>query len=129
MSTPSLEPSPFFRALADTTRLRCIALLQAEGELCVCELTYALAISQPKMSRHLAALRDVGVVADRRTGYWVHYRLHPALPPWAQYVIRDTVAGIADTEPFAGDAHRLAVMPERPQFTETHSVGTCALPG
>jgi biotin operon repressor len=71
----------FFPALADPTRLRCLLLLATEGELCVCELTHALNESQPKISRHLAMLREAGIVSDRREGLWVHYRLSPDLPP------------------------------------------------
>jgi ArsR family transcriptional regulator, arsenate/arsenite/antimonite-responsive transcriptional repressor len=63
-----------FRALGDETRLRLVALL-AHGELCVCHLQGALELSQPLISRHLAVLRAAGVVADRRDGSWVHYRL------------------------------------------------------
>ena len=48
------ETDSFFRMLANSTRLRCLMLMQAEGELCVCELTHALNLSQPKISRHLA---------------------------------------------------------------------------
>src|SRR3989304_3575780 len=77
----------FFPALADPTRLRCLLLLAAEGELCVCELTHALGESQPKISRHLAMLRAAGIVSDRREGLWVHYRLNPELPPWAREVL------------------------------------------
>ena len=66
--------SRLFRALADETRLRIVALL-SHGELCVCHLEEALRLSQPKVSRHLAALRSAGVVEDRRDGTWVYYRL------------------------------------------------------
>jgi ArsR family transcriptional regulator len=52
------ETDAFFKMLADSTRLRCLLLMQAEGELCVCELTHALNLSQPKISRHLAHLRE-----------------------------------------------------------------------
>jgi len=58
----SLESEAFFRALADPTRLRALVLLQQEGELCVCELTYVLGVVQPKVSRHPAPLREAGIV-------------------------------------------------------------------
>lgn len=77
MSAPLLEVRPvarLFRALADETRLRIVALL-SHGELCVCHLEEALRLSQPKVSRHLATLRAAGVVEDRRDGTWVYYRL------------------------------------------------------
>ena len=77
----------FFPALADPTRLRCLLLLAAEGELCVCELTHALDESQPKISRHLALLRESGVVLDRRQGQWIYYRINPDLPGWVREVL------------------------------------------
>ncbi len=55
-----MEPSTLFKALSDPTRLRCITLLSSHDELCVCELTQALDLPQPKVSHHLAALRKAG---------------------------------------------------------------------
>ncbi len=63
-----------FKALADETRLRIVALL-SPGELCVCHLQEALKLPQPNVSRQLAILRSAGVVEDRRAGTWVYYRL------------------------------------------------------
>ncbi len=63
-----------FKALADQTRLRILGLLSA-GEVCVCEIHESLQIPQPTASRHLAYLKRAGLVADRREGQWVHYRL------------------------------------------------------
>lgn len=66
-----------FRAFADRTRLRILNMLRG-GELCVCEIQRALAVPQPKVSRHLAYLRKAGLVVARREGLWMHYRLAPA---------------------------------------------------
>ena len=77
----------FLRLLADETRLRSLILLQQNGELCVCELTEMLNISQPKMSRHLAALRDAEIVDTRRSRQWIHYRMATTLPSWAREVL------------------------------------------
>ncbi len=63
-----------FKALADETRLRILNLL-VRGELCVCDITAVLAIGQSKASRHLACLRNAGLVNDRRNGVWMHYSL------------------------------------------------------
>jgi ArsR family transcriptional regulator, arsenate/arsenite/antimonite-responsive transcriptional repressor len=63
-----------FRALADPTRLRLLNLI-ADREICVCYFVEILRISQPKVSRHLAYLRRAGIVASRREGKWMHYRL------------------------------------------------------
>ena len=63
-----------FRALSDETRVRIVALL-SHGELCVCHVESALDISQPNASRQLSVLRSAGVVAARRDGNWIYYRL------------------------------------------------------
>ena len=63
-----------FKALSDETRLRIIKLLE-EGELCVCDIVAALDMSQPKVSFHLNALKEAGLLSDRRQGKWTHYRL------------------------------------------------------
>ncbi|MCM2679609.1 metalloregulator ArsR/SmtB family transcription factor [Echinimonas agarilytica] len=81
----------FFKALADDTRLSCLLLIQLESELCVCELMTALEQSQPKISRHLAQLRKLGLLLDRRQGQWVFYRVNPELPSWAADILQ-TVA-------------------------------------
>jgi ArsR family transcriptional regulator, arsenate/arsenite/antimonite-responsive transcriptional repressor len=63
-----------FRALADETRLRIVALL-SHGELCVCHIENALELSQPNVSRHLGILRMANIVDARRDGTWVYYKL------------------------------------------------------
>ncbi|KAA1048567.1 metalloregulator ArsR/SmtB family transcription factor [Pseudocitrobacter sp. 73] len=84
MSLTSLE---LFKNLSDHTRLNIVLLLRETGELCVCDLCAALEQSQPKISRHLAMLRESGLLLDRKQGKWVHYRLSPHIPAWAAQVI------------------------------------------
>lgn len=105
------DPETFFRALSDPTRLRCLLLLMAEGRLCVCEFVHALDLTQPRVSRHLGHLRDLGIVLDERRGQWVHYRLHPALPQWA----RDVLEAAFQAEGLRDIRQRLASMPNRPR--------------
>ena len=109
-----IGPENLFRLLADGTRLRLLMLLAAEGELCVCELTHALRLSQPKISRHLAQLRETGVLLARREGLWMYYRTNPDLPDWATAVLTATQAGNRKAEPFVTDRHALGDMPNRP---------------
>lgn len=104
-----------FRILGDETRLRALALMATEGELCVCELVAALDLSQPKISRHLAALRDAGLVIARRDAQWIFYAPSPALPDWQQQVISGALTGIRDEPILKQDAMRLAQMQDRPQ--------------
>ena len=68
------ELEGLFKALGDATRLRILGLL-LNGEVCVCHIHESLKVSQPKASRHLAYLREAGLVETRREGVWIHYRL------------------------------------------------------
>jgi len=65
-------------------------LVEHEEELCVCELTRALDEIQPKVSRHLAQLRQFGLLLDRKQGQWVFYRINPTLPAWVKSVLEAT---------------------------------------
>ncbi|RMR07939.1 Regulatory protein ArsR [Pseudomonas savastanoi pv. glycinea] len=90
MITMNIAPHTLFKCLGDETRARIMLMLCAEGELCVCELIWALDDNQSKVSRHLAQLRACGLLADRRQGQWVYYRLHPELERWALDVLKVT---------------------------------------
>jgi ArsR family transcriptional regulator, arsenate/arsenite/antimonite-responsive transcriptional repressor len=63
-----------FKALSEETRLRVLKLLD-RGELCVCDIVAALDLIQPKISFHLAVLKDAGLIKDRKQGKWVHYKI------------------------------------------------------
>ncbi len=110
-----LDADTLIQALSDRTRLRALVLMKTEGVLCVCELTAALAVAQPKMSRHLAALRALDVVEDCRVANRVFYRIAPNLPDWARGVIDRVAQGIVATSDFAAIQHRLHEFPNRPQ--------------
>ena len=69
-----LQTMQMFRALADETRLRILNLLQ-QRELCVCQIVEVLGLGQSKVSRHLAHLRNAGLVNDRRDATWMYYSL------------------------------------------------------
>ncbi len=110
----AIQFNQLFQLLSDDTRLRSLILMHQEGELCVCELVHALGLIQPKVSRHLAALRDAGLVIDRRQGQWIYYCLPPDLPDWVSRVISATAAEAANQERFISDSATLAEMPNRP---------------
>jgi ArsR family transcriptional regulator len=109
-----IAPAQFFKCLSDDTRLRCITLLQKEGKLCVCELTTALALSQPKISRHLASLRQCGLLQDSREGQWVYYQINAQLPDWTLPLFESALAAVASTKQFESDHARLLQMENRP---------------
>jgi ArsR family transcriptional regulator, arsenate/arsenite/antimonite-responsive transcriptional repressor len=108
-----IDSQSFFEALSDATRRRLVCLLIGQGELCVCELVVALDLPQPKISRHLAVMREAGLTTMRREGTWIFYRLHPELPLWA-YRILETAARDAPEAESVADVARLSGMPDRP---------------
>jgi DNA-binding transcriptional ArsR family regulator len=75
------ELAIIYKAASEPIRLRILALL-AHGELCVCHLHGALGAPQPTVSRHLALLRQAGLVCTRRDGAWVHYSLTETAETW-----------------------------------------------
>lgn len=95
-----------FAALADRTRLRLLNLMDGR-EVCVCYFVAILGQSQPKVSRHLAYLRRAGVVAARREGKWMHYRM--VAPPHigAAKILRETLAALHEDKAMQADLNRL----------------------
>jgi ArsR family transcriptional regulator len=98
----SLPPDALFRALADRTRLRLLNLI-ADKEICVCYFVDVLEMSQPKISRHLAYLRRAGLVAARRQGRWMHYRLLPPADPVAAAILKETLTHLRQMPGMAKD--------------------------
>jgi ArsR family transcriptional regulator len=95
-----------FQALADRTRLRVLHLVSRQ-EVCVCNFVGILQAPQPKISRHLAYLRKAGLVATRREGKWMHYRLEKIADPAAATVLKTTLQSLAKDEFMQQDLARL----------------------
>lgn len=96
----------FFRALADETRLRLLNLM-GDGEVCVCFFVEVLKVNQPKISRHLAYLRRAGVVAARREGKWMHYRIVEPPGEHAARIFREVRAWLKEDALMRRDRERL----------------------
>jgi ArsR family transcriptional regulator len=96
-----------FQALADDTRRRILGLLAA-GEICVCHIHEALDVPQPTASRHLAHLRKAGLVATRRDGLWVHYRLAEIEDPAINGVLRSALAALSTNGAATSDRKKLS---------------------
>lgn len=109
----AVTPIELFKCLADETRLKMALLIHRETELCVCELTCAMAERQPKISRHLSILRNAGLLIDRRQGLWVFYSLPPDLPAWVTRVLEETET--ANTRWLDAQLQRLDAMGDRPK--------------
>src|SRR5215468_3825372 len=84
----TVQMDTLFRALADRTRLRLLNLM-GQDEVCVCYFVEVLRTPQPNISRHLAYLKRAGVVAARREGKWIHYRIVEPADPHAARVFSD----------------------------------------
>ncbi|OUR71509.1 hypothetical protein A9Q78_09645 [Methylophaga sp. 41_12_T18] len=110
----TLTADNLFSALSHPMRLRTLILLSQVGELCVCELTYTLDLSQPVISRHLAQLKQAGLLSSRKQGLWVYYQLNNSLPAWAENIIETTRNGVINTSPYQDDLTTLTNMKDRP---------------
>jgi ArsR family transcriptional regulator len=96
----------FFQALGDKTRLRLLNLME-DQEICVCYFVEILGQPQPKISRHLAYLRNAGIVTARREGKWMHYRI--VMPPnaGAARILKEILAWLKDEKSMQSDRSRL----------------------
>jgi ArsR family transcriptional regulator len=90
------SPVALLAALAEPTRLAALRILWEGGEHCVCELMTKLGASQSRMSRHMAALRAVGLVTDRRDAQWVRYRLSSDLAPTTRAILDAVMASVTE---------------------------------
>jgi len=96
------QAARFFKVLADESRLKMLWLLLNHGELCVCDVMTVLEVTQSKASRHLAALRHIGIAADRREGLWSYYSLRAPEDDLAKEhlkLLRATLAKRTDAKP------------------------------
>ncbi len=95
-----------FAALADRTRLRLLNLMNCK-EVCVCYFVEILGQSQPKISRHLAYLRRAGIVAARREGKWMHYRIAVPKHAGAARILSEALSVLGEDKAMQADLARL----------------------
>src|SRR5438128_5831888 len=114
MAKKSYNIETLFKALADRTRLRLISLI-GDSEVCVCFFVAILITSQPKISRHLAYLRRAGIVAARRDGKWMHYRLVPPPSHAGGEILEQALHAVGKDKRFKADRERLKLACCRPQ--------------
>ncbi len=103
----SSEMETLFLALADKTRLRLLNLMR-EDEICVCYFTEALGESQPKISRHLAYLRNAGIVSARREGKWMNYKIELPENLFAAKLLTNTLEWLEAQDDMREDYEKLA---------------------
>jgi ArsR family transcriptional regulator, arsenate/arsenite/antimonite-responsive transcriptional repressor len=109
MATKSaaFDMARFFQALGDKTRLRLLNLM-GDQEICVCYFVEILDQPQPKISRHLAYLRRAGIVAARRDGKWMHYRIVTPPNNGAAHVLSEILAWFQNDPAMLADRGRLS---------------------
>jgi ArsR family transcriptional regulator len=105
-SRKAYDLAVLFAALSDRTRLRLLNLMDGR-EVCVCYFIEILGQSQPKISRHLAYLRRAGVVAARREGKWMHYKIVVPAHAGAAKILRETLAVVREEKAMQADLARL----------------------
>lgn len=96
-----------FQSLDDPTRLRILALLLEEEELCVCDLVRVLKLPQSTVSRQLSLLKSAGWLKDRRKGVWTHYSVNRSLAPIQQFLVPVLRNFLPPTEAARADRKRL----------------------
>jgi ArsR family transcriptional regulator len=92
------DPVALLAALAEPTRLAALRVLWDGGEHCVCELMVRLGASQSRMSRHISALKAIGLVIDRRDAQWVRYRLADDLAPATRAIVDAVMATVPEPQ-------------------------------
>ncbi len=119
----SVELARVHKALGDETRLRIVNFLARRGEMCVCDVEAVLEISQSKASRHLAYLRNAGIVEDRRDRTWVYFRLSRAAHPAVKVAVREIKKALAEDEIAQGEAERAEALERPPRCAPIEAAG------
>ena len=116
-----------FKALADKTRLRILALL-GNDEVCVCHMHDSLKLPQPTVSRHLAYLRKSGLVEARRDGVWMHYQLSRSLSPAVHRIVEAAVDALQQLPATTQDRKQFRRAFGELYVIETPAGGSCCAP-
>lgn len=114
------------KALADETRLRIMHLLLSVGDLCVCDLETALAISQSKASRHLQTLKQAQLVDDRRDATWVYYRISEELDETARTALVALLEALSENTQAKADVERAHELRRSPRCAQPRAAATLA---
>ena len=126
-TTPIDQLEALFKALADRTRLRILALL-GNNEVCVCHIHDTLGVPQPTASRHLAYLRRAGLVTARRDGVWMHYQVTRTLDPAVQAVLNAAVVALTRVPTTAQDRKQFQRAFGELYVMSTPAGGACCAP-
>ena len=111
----NIDYPQLFSALANETRLRCLNLIFNNGEVCVCEVTASLLITQPTASKALKTLKSAGALQDRKDANWNYYRLNDSMETGLQKLIAECCSSLSKSQSFAADQQRFLETDLRPE--------------
>ncbi|HEY1803119.1 MAG TPA: metalloregulator ArsR/SmtB family transcription factor [Terracidiphilus sp.] len=101
-----MDFAKLFSALADPTRLRLLNLMNGR-EVCVCYFVEILKQPQPKISQHLAYMRNAGIVSARREGKWMHYSISRSVDSASAEILQAALGAIATSSQMQADIKQL----------------------
>ncbi len=108
-----MTPEQILATLANRNRLRCLYLVVNSDEVCVCEILDCLDISQPTISKSLAALREAGFLQGRRDANWNYYRRATSMPAWQARLLDSVISGLSQEATYQADWTAFARRPAR----------------
>ncbi len=111
--------SSIFQSLGDETRLRILALLLEEDDLCVCYLVEVMGLPQSTVSRNLALLKNAGWLKDRHEGLWNHYSISRSLSPIHSFLLPVLKIYLTTTERAKEDCERLQQVIRENRFAKS----------
>ena len=95
------------KALADKNRLRIVYLLNEKQDLCVCEITDIIGLSQPTISSHLRLLENAGLVESDKDGLWVNYNINSRAGPFSRRSIEMICKDLKNDKQAISDVKKL----------------------
>ncbi len=103
----NIDHATVFASLSNVTRLRCLYLAARHDEVCVCEVVDALDVPQPTISKAFKALKESGLVTDRRDSNWIYYRVDESMPAWMASIVSATIDDLARSRQYLEDEKQL----------------------
>ena len=98
------------KAVSDKNRLRILKMLE-QKEMCVCELSTALGVTQPSVSKHMSLLKEAGLVCDERNGQWIEYKLcEEKINQFAPLILKQLKLWINDDPCVNNDKNKAAML-------------------
>ena len=96
------------KAISDENRMRIIGLLDSRDDLCVCEITAIIGLSQPTISSHLKLLESAGLIDHKKDGLWVNYSISGDMDPDIKVILDGVIPAIRKSKTVKDDIRKLS---------------------